>query len=106
MTGQGIDAHAKTQDFWEKTSAAFWATRFDEVIVNRSTLPTHAYQRAWSDIPQSVKDKAVNLMKAWSDDQTLVTQGFWEKELPLIIEQVLGRRPGEELLTSTEVPVL
>ena len=102
MTGRGIGAHVKDDRCIDE--ATYWGARFDEIIIHRDSLPTHAYHRAWSNIPQNVKDKAVGLMRAYSDDQTLASQRFWKEQLEFISLHVMGKY-GEKFL-STEVPVL
>ena len=71
MTLHGIDHHVGSDECFGRVG--YWSTRYDEVVVDRYTLPAEAWQRKWLDIPEDIPPLAVKLMQAWTKNDDVMT---------------------------------
>lgn len=99
-THSDIAAHTGSKCALER--AAYWSSRYDEVVVDRLTLPDEAWQRKWSDIPPKAIEEARRLMSQYTADPDKITDAFWDRAVAFIFGQVMGISPAPTM-TSTEL---
>ena len=71
LNGRGLNAHSHYAAALER--ATHWSTRYDEVVVDRYSLPDDAWYCKWSDIPPKAIEKACEVMKWWTKNDDAST---------------------------------
>ena len=96
LTAHGCNDHLSVL---QVDRAKWWSTRYDEVVVDRTSMPVEAWGCRWSAIPKDVPPLAAKLMHWYTANPDVVNMKQWDTTTAYITGAIFGG--SHSILVST-----